>query len=174
MKENEALFLLVISVGFDRAVVKDAEMEGCALMSIEVLKEVLILSRDYTFSPFEIEYLFKKTGLITLCDIEYLRTKGKDYREQVNSILRVIKTLDFKPRDLKEIKGRLDYEAEQKEQREIREEELKEILKVLSSPLFSIVKESNGTFSSRYLHLQTVEKLKNAIKELLSPNEKEQ
>ncbi len=174
MKENEASFLLIISVGFDRAVVKDAEMEGCALMPVEVLKEVLILFRGYTFSPFEIEHLFKRAGLITLSDIEYLRMKGKDFREQINSILRVIKTLDFKPRDLKEIKGRLDYEAEQKKLREIREEELKEILSVLSSPIFSIVKKSNGIFSSRYSHLQTVEKLKNTIKELLSPNEKEQ
>ena len=143
-------------------------------MPVEVLKEVLILFRGYTFSPFEIEHLFKRAGLITLSDIEYLRMKGKDFREQINSILRVIKTLDFKPRDLKEIKGRLDYEAEQKKLREIREEELKEILSVLSSPIFSIVKKSNGIFSSRYSHLQTVEKLKNTIKELLSPNEKEQ
>lgn len=173
-RENNASFLLVISTGFDRAVVRDAEMEECTLMPGEVLKEILILSRDYTFSPFEIERLFKKAGLITLSDIEYLRVKGKDFREQINSILRVIKTLDFKPRDLKEIKGRLDYEAEQKKQREIKEEEIKEILALLSSPIFSIVKKRGGAFSSLYSHLQTVEKLKNTLKELLSPNNREQ
>ena len=71
---------------------------------------------------------------------------------------------------MKEIKGRLDYESEQKEQIEIKEEELKEILNLLLSPILSIVEKSNGTFSLRYSYLQTVEKLKNVIKELLSPN----
>ena len=169
-RENDASFLLVISVNFDRAVVKDAEMEECTLMPVEVLREVLFLSRNYTLSPFEIEHLFKKAGLITLADIECLKAKEKDYRKYINSILRVIKILDFRPRDLKEIKGRLDYESEQKEQIEIKEEELKEILNLLLSPILSIVEKSNGTFSLRYSYLQTVEKLKNVIKELLSPN----
>ena len=169
-RENDASFLLVISVNYDRAVVKDAEMEECTLMPVEVLREVLFLSRNYTLSPFEIEHLFKKAGLITLADIECLKAKEKDYRKYINSILRVIKILDFRPRDLKEIKGRLDYESEQKEQIEIKEEELKEILNLLLSPILSIVEKSNGTFSLRYSYLQTIEKLKNVIKELLSPN----
>ncbi len=172
-KENNASFLLIVSVGFDRAVVRDAEMEECTLLPVNVLREIVILSHQFTFSPLDIEPILKKVGIITLQDIEYLKLKGKTFRRQIYSILKVLKASDFKPIELKEIKGRLDYEAEQKQRQEIKEGELMEILNLLSSPLFSIVDKTGGNFTSRYSHLQAVEKFKNTFKELLSPNDKE-
>lgn len=172
-KENDSSFLLVVSVEFERAVIRDAEAEGCTLLSVEVLKDVLALSQSYTFSPFELLTLLKKPGLITSSDIEYLKLRQKEHRERIDSVLRVIKALDFKSRELKEVKGRLDYESEQKHQREISEQELVGILDLLSSPIFSIVDKQNGAYSSRYSNLQSVDRIKNLLKELLSPNSKE-
>lgn len=172
-KENEGSFLVVVSVDFERAVMRDAEAEECTLLPVEVLKEILILSKSFTVSPFELETVLRKPGLVTLSDIQYLKSLDKDYREKIDSVLRVIKTLDFKHRELKEIKGRLDYESEQKGQREIFEQELLDILDLLASPLFSIVERKDSSFSSRYTHLQSVEKIKIILKELLSPNDKE-
>lgn len=172
-KENDGSFLLVASVDFERAVIRDSEAEECTLLPVEVLKEILTLSRSYTFSPFDLEAILKKPGLVTQSDIEYLKLLGEKYRQQIDSVLRVIKTLDFKFREIKEIKGRLDYESEQKRQREISEQELKEILDLLTSPLFLIVDKKDGSYSSRYTHIQSVEKIKNTLKELLSPNSKE-
>jgi len=172
-KENGGSFLLVVSVDFERAVIRDSEAEECTLLPVEVLKEILMLSKSYAFSPFELETVLNKPGLVTLTDIEYLKLLGKDYREQIDSVLRIIKTLDFRHRDFKEIKGRLDYESEEKHQREISDQKLREILDLLSSPLFSIVERRDDSYSSRYTHLQSIEKIKNALKELLSPNYKE-
>ena len=172
-KENEGSFVLVVSVDFERAVIRDSEAEECTLLPVEVLKEILTLSKSYTVSPLELETVLRKPGLITPPDIQCLRSLGKDYREKIDSVLRVIKTLDFKYRELKEIEGRLDYESEEKHQREISEQELREILDLLASPLFSIVERKDGSYCSRYTHLQSVEKIKNTLKELLSPNNKE-
>lgn len=172
-KENEGSFLLVVSIDFERAVIRDSESEECALLPVEVLKEILLLSQRFTFPPFELESIFKKAGLITLSDIERLKSLEKQYQEKVNSVMRVIKSLDFKKRELKEIKGRLEYESEQKHQKEIKESDLIDILNLLSSPLFSIVDKKDSMYYSRYTHLQAVEKIKNTFKELLSPNSKE-
>jgi uncharacterized membrane protein len=98
---------------------------------------------------------------------------GTGYREQIDSVLRVVKSIDFKYKEIKEIKGRLDYESEQKQQKEISEQELVTILNLLASPLFSIVQKKDDVYLSRYTHLQSVEKIKNTLKELLSPNSKE-
>jgi hypothetical protein len=172
-KDNEGSFLLIVSVDFERAVIRDAESEGCTLLPIKVLKEILILSQTYTFSPFELETLLTKSGIITLSDIEYLKLIGTGYREQIDSVIRVVKSIDFKYKELKEIKGRLDYESEQKHQKEISEQELENILNLLASPLFSIVQKKDDVYLSRYTHLQSIEKIKNTLKELLSPNNKE-
>lgn len=172
-KDNDGTFLLIVSVDFERAVIRDAESEGCTLLPVEVLKEILTLSTIYTFSPFELENLLTKVGIIALSDIEYLKLIGNSYREQIDTVLRVVKSIDFKCRELKEIKGRLDYESEQKHQKEISEKELENILNLLASPLFSIVQKKDNVYLSRYTNLQSVEKIKNTLKELLSPNNKE-
>jgi len=170
--ENNACFLLVISKGFDRAVIKDAILEKCALMSVEVLRDLLVLTKTFTVSPYEIEPLIKKEGLIQCTDYEHLKNEECEFKKKINSIMRVITSLDFKPRDLKEIKGRLDYETEDKHLSEIKEEDLCEILVFLSSPLISIAQKINGTYLSKYSHIQSVEKIKNIFKELLSPSAK--
>jgi hypothetical protein len=171
-KENDASFFLVVSVGFDRAVVKDAEMEACGLIPVQILKEILLLSNQYTISPFDLEPVLKKPGLIVSSDIESMRKKGKKFREMINSILRVARVLDYKPRDFKEIKGRLDYEAEQKQQKEINEKEIKDILNLFSSPILSIVEKKDEIFFSRYSQYQIIAKLKNTLMEILSPIDK--
>jgi len=168
-QENNGSFILVVSVGFDPAVVRDAESEQVALMPAEALKELLVITRNYTFSPFEIDYLLRKAGLIENADLDHLRNKEKHYRDRINAILRVIKNLDFKERDLKEIKGRLSYEAEEKHHTEIKEEELNEILQILSSPLLSIVENKNGAYSLRFSYVQSIDKIKNLLKHIIAP-----
>lgn len=64
-------------------------------------------------------------------------------------------------------------ETEEKHLREINEKELREILVLLSSPFISITLENNGTYSAKYSHIQSLEKLKNIFKILLSPLAKE-
>ncbi|MBM4054879.1 MAG: hypothetical protein FJ264_09480 [Planctomycetes bacterium] len=171
--ENNATFLLVISKGFDPAVIKDAVLEQCTLMPVDALRDLIVLLKTFTISPYEIEPLLRKKGLINYADYDYLRKKESEFKEKINYIVRVITALDFKPRDLKEIKGRLDYESEAKQLSEIKEEELHEILDFLSSPLISITQKNNGTFTSKYSHIQSLEKLKNILKVLLTPLTKE-
>lgn len=172
-KENDADFLLVISKGFDRAVIRDAELEHCTLVPVDVLRELYMLSKRLTFSPLEMQPLFRKAGVITSPDLEYIREAERHFKQRIDSILRVITALDFKPREFKEIKGRLDYEAETKHRSEMEEEELSEILSLLSSPVISIVQRSQSAYCSRYSHWQSVERLNNILKQLLSPSEKE-
>jgi hypothetical protein len=172
-KENEASFLLVIGRGFDRAVVRDAVMEQCTLMPVEVLKEILQVSRTYTVSPFEIEHLLKREGLVSLEDCQFLRRAADTFRSRTESVLRVIGSLDFNPRALKEIKGRLEYEAEQKGSPPINEAELSEMLVFLCSPVPSLATRANSNYSLKYSHNQSVEKLKQIFRDLVSPPAKE-
>lgn len=172
-QENDASFLVVVSKGFDRAVVRDAEMERCTLLPVTLLKELFILSESFTLSPFEIEPIFEKGGIVTNSDLEQFRQRAKVFKEKMSSLVRVIAALDFKARDLKEIKGRLDYEAEEKSRSEIKEEELQEFLNFLSSPLVSIVYRKDGTYSARYGLVQSLHKFKIMFRELISPAGKE-
>ena len=172
-KENEASFLVVVGKGFDRAVVRDAVMEQCTLMPVEVLKEILRISRTYTVSPFEIEYLLRKEGLVSLEDCQFLKRAADDFQNKTESVLRVIASLDFMPRALKEIKGRLDYEAEEKGKPQINEVELSEILVFLCSPVPSLATRIDGNYSLKYSQNQSVEKLKQIFRVLVSPSAKE-
>ena len=163
-KENDGSFLLVIGKGFDRAVMRDASMEQCTLMPVEILKEMLQITSGCTLSPFDIEPLLRKEGVITSEDCQVLRKQANVFREKTESVIKVIAALDFRPRALKEIKGRLDYENEA---------ELSEILSVLSSPFLSLVIRTDGNYSSRYSHTQSVAKLKQILGALISPSLKE-
>lgn len=172
-KENDATFLLVIGKDFNRAVVRDAAMEQCTLMPVEVLKEILRISDTYVVSPSEIEPLLKKEGLVSLEDCQGLKQTADNFRQKIESVIRVITALDFRPRALKEIKGRLDYEAEEKRQNQINETELSDILTLLCSPVLSLAVRTDINYSSKYSHNQSMERLKQIFRGLISPSAKE-
>jgi hypothetical protein len=159
-KENDASFLLVIAKGFDRAVVRDAALEQCTLMPVGVLREILQINDAWAVSPLDLEPLLKRENLVSSEDCRQLRGKVDASRKMIESIIRVITALDFKPRALKEIKGRLDYDDES---------ELAEILSLLSSPLLLLSVKSDGNFSSRYSRPQAIHRLEQLLGSLISP-----
>lgn len=163
-KENDALFLLVVGKGFDRAVVRDAGLEQCTLMPVEILRDLLQITKACTLSPFDIEPLLKKEGLISPEDCQTLRQRADVSKRKIESVIRVMSAVDFRPRALKEIKGRLDYEDET---------ELTEILSLLSSSVLSLVTKSEGNYASRYSRTQSVERLKQIFGVMISPSPKE-
>ncbi len=162
--ENNASFLLVVGKGFDRAVVRDAVMEKCTLMPVKVLRRLTSITENCAVSPFDIEPLLKKGGLVSIEDCSALEQNILAVADRIESVMKVISMLDFKPRALKEIKGRLDYENE---------DELQEILSSLCSPVFSIAAKVDDNYFSRYSQTQSIEKLKQVFKGLISPSVKD-
>lgn len=156
--------MVVVSNGFDRAVVRDAVMEQCTLLPVALLSEILQINSVCAISPFELEPILKKENLVSSEDCRQLKEQADASRKMVESVIRVITALDFKSRALKEIEGRLDYEDEA---------ELADILSLLSSPLLSIIVKADGNYSSRYSHAQSIERLKQLFSVLIWPSRKE-
>lgn len=173
MKQHRALhnaqYMLVISVGFVPAVVRDAEIEGSSLMTVETLGEVLDLHEALPLSPFLLEQLFKQIGLLSSKEIAYLNGHIKQTQRYLSDVLFVVECIDYSPRTFEEIKGRCDYKSEHLRRQAISAETLKEILGLLSLPIFGIIKLENSRYSGFFNFPCAKERIQVMVKYLYNP-----
>jgi len=79
----------------------------------------------------------------------------------------LLENLDFTPRNIDEIKGRIDMYCEQKQiQPVIDKREIEKLLTFLSHDLLMIVNQEDGKYSLRFTPSLSKEKLKNTIRRL--------
>ncbi len=77
-RKNNAKYMVIVSTNFQRAVIKDAEMENACLIKVDFLEDLYTLFKRTWFSPFELEGLFSKSGVISNKDIDFLENKERD------------------------------------------------------------------------------------------------
>ena len=166
MKENNAEFMVVVSVGFDPAVGRDAEMEGATLIDVQTLITILKIHREYVLSPFDYIEILKQPGMITDEKLSLLQEKTEYQNNMLIKSLILLENLDFTPRNIDEIKGRIDLYCEQKQMPMIGKREIEKLLIFLSHDLLRIVNQEDGKYSLRFRPSLSKEKLKSTIRML--------
>jgi hypothetical protein len=164
MKENGGEFMVIVSVGFDPAVIRDAEMEGATLIDIQTLIAILNIHKEHVLSPFDYIKIFRQPGVIGSESLELLREKVAYEEKMLNKSLIVLENLDFAPRNIDEIKGRIDLYCEQKRAENIGKGEVENLLILLSHDLLKIVEFEGGKYYLRYTPTSARERLKTVIR----------
>lgn len=172
MKENNAEFMVIASVGFDPAVGRDAEMEGATLIDVQTLITILKIHREHLLSPFDYIEVLRQPGIITNEKLSLLEEKIEYQSSMLTKSLILLENLDFTPRNIDEIKGRIDLYCEQKQTPMIEKREIEKFLIFLSHDLFGIVNQEDGKYSLRFIPSLFKEKLKSTIRMLcVKPSE---
>lgn len=166
MKENNAEFMVIVSVGFDPAVGRDAEMEGATLIDVQTLITILKIHREHLLSPFDYIEILRQPGIITNEKLSLLEEKIEYQSSMLTKSLILLENLDFTPRNIDEIKGRIDLYCEQKQTSRIEKREIEELLIFLSHDLLGIVNQEDGKYSLRFVPSLSKEKLKSTIRML--------
>jgi hypothetical protein len=165
---NNADFMVIVSVGFDPAVARDAEIEGATLVNTQTLNRILKLHREYIASPFDYIDVLKQPGLLDTEKLTTLQRKIEIHRETVNKSMILLENLDFIPRNVDEIKGRVDLFCEQSQIPKLEMIDLEKSLQFLSHNLLGIVKREASNYSLQFTHMLAKEKLKSTIRILCS------
>jgi len=166
MKESNGEFMVIVSVGFDPAVGKDAEIEGATLIDIQTLITVLKIHREYVLSPFDYIEILRQHGMVTGEKIGPLRQKIEHQINMLNKSMILLENLDFTPRNIDEIKGRIDLYCEQNQILKIERNEIESLLIFLSHDLLRIVNQKDNKFSLWFTPPLSKEKLKSTIRML--------
>lgn len=162
--ENGGEFMVIVSVGFDPAVRRDAEIEGATLIDIQTLITILRIHREYVLSPFDYIEILRQPGMITSEKMSALQEKIGRQRDALNKSLALLENFDFNPRSLDEIKGRTDLYCEQNEIEKLDRKEIESIIDFLSHDLVKIVKKEGQRYLLLYTPLLAREKLKSMIR----------
>lgn len=166
MSKNNADFMVIVSVGFDKAVGRDAELEAACLIEIQALVQLLKMHRDFVLSPFDYVEVFKQTGIVDTDTISKFRNKVESQGEKITNAMIIIENLDFQERPVDEIKGRLDLYCQQKNLNQLEKEEIMKHLSFLSSEALGIIKCSEAKCSLRYTPKIAKDRLKLIVYEL--------
>jgi len=147
--KHNAKNMVIISADFQRAVIKDAEAENACLIKVDFLDDLYMLFKKIWFSPFEIEQLFSKAGILTNKDIDYLRRKEARGHKFKRYLEILIKNMDFSHRSLGEIKGRTEYYCEDKKTERMSEDEIQNALEFLQIGYLDIIGKKGELFFSK-------------------------
>jgi len=166
MKENKGSFMVIASVAFDPAVVRDAEQEGATLVPVDTLVRLLDVHHRFVFPPDAYARALSRPGLAAKQAVEVLVREGEKSEAAVTKSLLLIDALDFAPRTADEIKGRLDLLCEQRGSPEFSRSELETGLAFLASPLLGVVRSSDQGFGLAYLPAPARDRLRAVLRAL--------
>ncbi|MBL7074331.1 hypothetical protein ISS37_03715 [candidate division KSB1 bacterium] len=163
-KSHDADFILVVSVGFDPAVIRDAELEESSLVNVKTLLRLLEIHRNLPLSPHEYVAIFSKKGLISDEDLKPLEEKIQEIKLFLDNVLFIVENLDFKSKNIDVIRGGLDAKCELMKRPFISKKEIEEILKFLSSNIINIVEVKDSKYSLRYFPSQAAARFRSLLK----------
>ena len=166
MKENQGSFMVIASVAFDPAVVRDAEQEGATLVPVDTLVGFLDVHHRFVFPPDAYVRALSRPGLAAKQAVEVLVREGERLDAAVIKNLLLIDALDFAPRTADEIKGRLDLLCEQRGTPEFSRSELETGLAFLASPLLGVVRSSDQGYGLAYLPAPARDRLRAVLRAL--------
>ncbi len=147
---HNAKYMVIISTNFQPAVIRDAEMEKACLVKVDFLEDLYILFKRIWFSPFEIERLFTKTGILEDEDLYFLKDKERK-KIKFNQNLEVLtKNMDFSHRGLDEIKGRIEYYCDDNKIERISKEEIQNALEFLQIGYLDIIGKEGDKFFLKF------------------------
>lgn len=156
--QHNAKYIVIVSVDFAPAVIKDAQLENATLIDVKTLASLLDLNASFPISPFIFEEKIKNGGLIKFEDFK--KSSDEEYFKKMSiHLFDIINSLDFTPRTLDEIKGRIDYKYEKIKKEALPIENIRNTLTFLSSNILNIVKKENDKFNLLYTPKQSIERI---------------
>lgn len=161
--KHNAKYMVIISTNFQPAVIRDAEMENACLIKVDFLEDLYTLFKRSWFSPFEIEGLFSKIGMLTNKDLDFLKNKERKDIKFKQNLEVLIKNLDFSHRGVDEIKGRIEYYCDDNKIERMLKEEIQEALEFLQIGYLDIVGKEGDNFFLKFNQDIALKKLKNYI-----------
>jgi hypothetical protein len=147
---HNAAAMVVVSVGFQPAVIRDAEPEGAGLLTADTLCQLLTLHQRLPLPLLNLAHVFAAKGLISLERFPQLTDVEARLQQWWRRVNLVLANLDYKWRSLPEIKGMLEVICQQQRTTPYSTEELAGILRWLSSWPVQAIEECNDEYRALY------------------------
>jgi len=144
--KNSADYKAVVSVAFDPAVQRDAEIEQTTLFTVDFLCELIDLVSELSLNPWDLKFLFEKHGEAGKTEIEQLKFKHAQFSAQIKQLYFLLESVDSTPKTLLEIKGRYDLKTETAGQKQLSTTEIERAMNFLSLPAIDFVRMENGKY----------------------------
>ncbi|MCX7001622.1 MAG: hypothetical protein NT106_15225 [Candidatus Sumerlaeota bacterium] len=148
--QNNARYMIIISGCFQPAVIKDAKLENACLLNVDTLEKLYNLFNESLFSPLDIEYILSKSGLITDEDLTPLRIKRDNKKQFFQNLEKIIINMDFTPKSVEEIKGRLDYYCDINKLIPVSEKDILQAIEFLNREYIKIIDMTGSKYFLRY------------------------
>jgi hypothetical protein len=168
MKESNANFMVIASVGFDPAVGRDAELENAALVDIQSLIAMLRIHERHTLSPFDYAEVLRQPGVITTARLNILTQKAEEQERKIQKVLIIIDNLDFSFRNIDELRGRIDLFCDQRRLPKLEKLEIANLLSLMSDDIFGIIMHKGEQFSLRFTQSKAKDRIKTTLRMLSS------
>ena len=162
--KHNAKYMVIISTNFQPAVIEDAKMEKACLVKVDFLEDLYTLFKRIWFSPFEIERLFSKNGILENEDLDFLKDKKRKKIKFNQNLEVLIKNMDFSHRGLDEIKGRIEYYCDDNKIERISKEEIQNALEFLQISYLDIIGKEGNNFFLKFNRDVAFKKLQNYIR----------
>jgi hypothetical protein len=148
MHDNYAAYMMVVSVDFSPAVIQDAQAEGASLVPIEVLAAVLRQHQTVPLPLKVIESLFVVKGKVDGSQLHQILVEANNLSLLARQARATLECMDYVPRSVDEIKGRIDIHFDHVGIPRIDTALLEAILMFLSSPILGLVLQTEGKFAA--------------------------
>lgn len=148
MRDNDAVYMMVVSSEFSPALIRDAEIEGASLLPAEVLAAVL---RQHQMLPLPlkvIESLFCVKGKVDDPQLQEILAEADNLPLFARQARATLECVDYVPRSLDEIKGRIDIYFDHVGIPRIDTNLLESMLMFLSSPILGLVLRVEDKFAA--------------------------
>ena len=147
---HRAEAMLIVAPGFQPAVVRDAEREGAGLIEVATLSAILRAHEEIPIAADHLTLAFRLSGLIEERHFVAAQEELRSAVMWMEGACLVLDHLDFAPRSLDELKGRLDLSQEKKGKEGLPKDVLQGLLDCLTQQPFRVVERQDAGYRLRY------------------------
>jgi hypothetical protein len=160
MQDNRAKYMMVVSLDFSPALIKDAKVEGASLVPAEVLASVLRQNQLIPLPVKAVESIFSIKGKVDVSQLKEIFLETNNSMLLAKQAKAALECIDYVPRSIEEIKGRIDIHFNHIGIPRIDISSLEHILKFLSNPILGLVLQVDGRFSASMKSSLAIRRLK--------------
>jgi hypothetical protein len=157
--KHEANSIVVVSNGFAPSVIRDAEIENVLLMPTRLMCKIIDVHEEYPLSPYDLEYVFQRNGLLRDEDLHRLTNKFLSVREKMNNLLLVVKSVDNTKRNLDELYGRYQIRCEESDVGYLAKDEFTAFVNFLAMPFLGLMVKENDLYCRKTSEKAAVRRL---------------
>lgn len=149
---------------------RDSKIENTCLLPMDTLIEMLMINTELPLSPLSWEKLFQQSGIITLQDLTSLKYEVSKTHNFLRNAFFILNNMDYLPRSIDEIKGRLDVKWEQEGQETLSKKELVSLLGTLCSAPFNLIRQDGEVYSAIFPVYLAKRRINSILKFLYNPS----